>query len=284
MRLGISTSDLQINQTELYLCNEAKMKFIYSNLSSKSVYGLVNILNGKIIEVVDEIIKDNILYKKVKFENEVQGWISLEDSVRIYRIPSYMGKCIDLRSINFKHIINKTDKVILNEKIETRYCFYHYDKKGVLVNKLGDRREFQPIFSDSFVKYLIVPGKKTINLPKGTELYSSNEFESYIETIENNQVELIGHYEGLSELEILFEGKKYWIKYLWERDSKDSSELYDLELTDKIIYLQELLRLKSNELRNLNYKINTIKENIVVGNDLQSLFLNKYLGEYDENE
>src|SRR5699024_1809503 len=122
--LNISGKDFKIKSTDLYLCNERNTKFIYKNLTASEVIGIAGILNGKIIEVIDKKIINKKAYYMVKQGTRKVGWISLENSIRVYRIPTYLGKYIPVKEAKHDSMGLVYDEDDFTDKIvEAKYYF-----------------------------------------------------------------------------------------------------------------------------------------------------------------
>lgn len=285
--LNINEKDFRIQSTELYLCNERNTKLIYKNLTELEVIGIAELLNGKIIEVVDKKILNRQYFYKVKYDGLARGWISLDNSIRLYRIPTSIGRYTPHKKYSKKTLgLIFDEEHFLNRNVEAKYYFVTDEEVGLLINIIGNSTKMMPIMLNLFHKFIAPPRDTVMNIRQGTKLYQDNKFETIIgELTEDKTVKITGYYEKLDEVRIELNKKKYWIRADF---TEDSTTFYDtlgsVELIDQIMYLKnENSKLKSR-LKQAEKRREFLKQNISIDNDLQKLFLKKYLGDFDEVE
>lgn len=288
INLNIQEKDIKYSQAKLYLCNEKGTKLVYENLDTQKVTGLVNHLNGKIIEIIAKRNYKNRLYSKVKSDGILLGWVLLENSIRLYRIPKKLGKCNVLNKIHFSYFKNsKIETQFKNKLIEARYYFEYKESKGLVVNIMGDKQKFIPILIDDFHQIITAEKNTKIKLEAKTALYANNGYEEIVEKLEEPlTVEVLVYYEDLNEVRIKIKGEKYWIygQVESERSNENDSNFENAELIDLIMFLKtENKMLKSNLAQEQRIK-ETVRDNLSISNDLQSLFIKRYLGDLNETE
>ena len=286
--LNIQEKDIKYSQAKLYLCNEKGTKLVYENLDTQKVTGLVNHLNGKIIEIIAKRNYKNRLYSKVKSDGSLLGWVILENSIRLYRIPKKLGKCNVLNKIPFSYFRNsKIETQFKNKLIEARYYFEYKESKGLVVNIMGDKQKFIPILIDDFHQISTAEKNTKIKLEANTALYTNNDYEEIVEKLEEPlTVEVLVYYEDLNEVRIKIKGEKYWIygQVESERSNENDSNFENAELIDLIMFLKtENKMLKSNLAQEQRIK-ETVRDNLSISNNLQSLFIKRYLGDLNETE
>ena len=286
--LNIQEKDIKYSQAKLYLCNEKGTKLVYENLDTQKVTGLVNHLNGKIIEIIAKRNYKNRLYYKVKSDGILLGWVLLENSIRLYRIPKKLGKCNVLNKVSFSYYKNSTiETQFKNKLIEARYYFEYKESKGLVVNIMGDKQKFIPILIDDFHQISTAEKNTKIKLEANTALYTNNDYEEIVEKLEEPlTVEVLVYYEDLNEVRIKIKGEKYWIygQVESERSNENDSNFENAELIDLIMFLKtENKMLKSNLVHEQRIK-ETVRDNLSISNNLQSLFIKRYLGDLNETE
>ena len=286
--LNIQEKDIKYSQDKLFLCNEKGTKLVYENLGTQKVVGLVNQLNGKIIEVIGKRNYKSRIYYKVKNDGIVFGWVLLDNSIRLYRIPKKLGKCTHLHSIpnsyfNYSNLENQ----FINKVVEARYYFDHKEMQGIIVNIMGDRQKYIPVLINDFSQLTSADKNMKIKLETNTKLYSNNYFEVATEEIhEPITVEVLAYYKNLNEVKIKNKGRKYWVYGEVKDNTSKVNELYieNKELLDLIMFLKTENKMLKNKLDNEVKIKETFRDNLSISNDLQSLFIKRYLGESNETE
>ena len=96
---------------------------------------------------------------------------------------------------------------------------------------------------------------------------------------------MLGYYEKLEEVKIKYNSKSFWIK----KDVNflhynDSFAITSLELIDQIMYLKTNSYIQKMKLDSQEKRIQKIKENVAITNDLQQLYLTRYLGDQNDTE
>ncbi|MCK1975514.1 GW dipeptide domain-containing protein [Jeotgalicoccus huakuii] len=288
MDISINTvyeEDFKINQTKLYFCNELNTKLIYESMHTLKVTGIASSINGKIIEVISRRIKEKKDYFKIKIGDDVIGWIALTNSPRIYRIPKITGKVIE-GNIETYNNFGYRIREFINKLLEARYYFEEENKKYFLINRVGHRDLNIPVLSRDFYKYIVPKIETYIDIGKGEKLYKSSTNKEVIGEIESdNKVEVVGYYEKLEEVKIKYNSKSFWIK----KDVNflhynDSFAITSLELIDQIMYLKTNSYIQKMKLDSQEKRIQKIKENVAITNDLQQLYLTRYLGDQNDTE
>lgn len=277
--------DFKINQTKLYFCNELNTKLIYESMHTLKVTGIASSINGKIIEVISRRIKEKKDYYKIKIGDNVIGWISLTNSPRIYRIPKITGKLIE-ENIETYNNVEYGLREFVNKLLEARYYFEKENKRYYIINRVGHRDLNIPVLSCYFYKYLVPKIETFIDIERGEKLYKSSTNKEVIGEIESDEkVEVIGYYEELQEVKIKYNSKSFWIKKEVEfLQQNDSLSITSLELIDQIMYLKTNSYLQKMKLDSQEKRIQKIKENVAITNDLQQLYLTKYLGDQNDTE
>jgi len=282
---SILNNDFNINQTELYLCNELNTKLIYENIHNLKVVGIASSINGKIIEVIDRKKIGNKRYYKININEFLQGWISLEKSVRLYRIPMMIGEVISEKA-GGDFTINYNIQDYLNKKLEARYYFESNQKQYILINRVGHRERKCPVLLEQFYKYMMVKEKYYVSLESGDSLFSTafdNEPVEFV--VSDTNVKVIGFYQELNKSKVRYNNKIYWINKHINLEEKEKSSLIDnLELIDKIMYLKSTSYKQKLKIESQERSIKEIKDNIVISNNLQEMYLNKYLGDQYDSE
>ena len=286
--LNIQEKDIKYTQSKLYLCNEKGTKFIYDNLDTQKVTGLINQLNGKIIEVVGRRNYKSRVYYKVKNKDMVLGWVLLEHSIRLIRIPKKIGKCTHLNSIPFSYYqYSDIENEFINHLLEARYYFEYKDSKGLIVNIVGNSQIFIPALLNDF-SILTAAGNNTkIKLDADTALYTNNYFEEVKEQLsEATTVEVLAYYKNLNEVKVKKKGKKYWVYSEVETNNLEDDEFYfdNAELLDLLMFLKTENKSLKNKLSNEMKIKETVKDNLSISSDFESLFIKRYLGELNETE
>lgn len=286
--LNIKEKDVKYTQTKLFLCNEKRTKFIYENLDTQKVTGLVSQLNGKIIEIIAKRNYKNRIYYKVKNEDMVLGWVLLENSIRLFRIPKKMGKCINLNNIPFNYFnYSNIENEFINKLIEAQYYFEYKESKGLIVNIMGNRQRFLPVLINDFYQLTAAEKNTKIKLEANTALYSNNYFEEIEEElVDPINVEVLTYYKELNEVRVKKKGEKYWIYSEVEINRSKENEFYfeNAELLDLIMFLKAENKELKNKLTNEMRIKETVRDNLSISNDLQSLFIKRYLGDLNETE
>jgi len=279
--INISENDLKINGTELYYCNERNTKFIYSDLKSKDIVGIINLINGKVIEVVNKRTINEQSFYKIIVDEVVVGWINIEDSIRLYRLPKTFGKCNCAREISIQFVgMEKVDESFSNRLIEAKYFGFINDIPSVFIKKIGSSTKIYPILQDDF-NHLIIPDQELyVKINEGTSLYKDSALKKETTTVEKDCECLVtGYYDYLNEIRVKINNKSYWLEYKEIIRPTQKYENLDFEFVDKIMYLKIRNQvLKANE-SHQEHIINTLKNNITISDDLQRIFVNKYIGD-----
>ena len=281
---SIFEDDFNINQTKLFFCNEQNTKLIYENMHNLKIIAVAGSINGKIIECIEEKIKNKKRYYKVQFDNKLLGWIALEHSPRIYRIPKYYGKI----SNDFQPIFNNQNNIIddISQKLlEARYYFEFDGNQYYLINRIGHRDEYLSILISDFFKYKKLIHQLNIELTVGEPLYRNSDLDEIVGYIERNTTVLgIGIYSELNVIKIKHNSKTYWIKKKVEVEYDNRQQIKNIEFVDKIMYLLLITKSQKSILEAQDKKIAKIKENIAISNDLEKLYLTRYLGDHNDFE
>lgn len=286
--LNIQEKDIKYSQNKLFLCNEKGTKLIYENLDTQKVIGLVNQLNGKIIEVIGKRNYKNRIYYKVKNDGIVLGWVLLDNSIRLYRIPKKLGKFTRLYNIpnsyfKYSNLVNQ----FINKMVEARYYFDHKDTQGIIVNIMGDRQKFLPVLINDFYQLTSADKNMKIKLESNTTLYTNSYFEEVAEKLDEPiTVKVLAYYKNLNEVKIKIKGMNYWVYGEVETGSSKENEIYfeNEELLDIIMFLKAENKSLKNKLANEVKIKETMRDNLSISNDLQSLFLKRYLGDLNETQ
>jgi len=289
MNFSIDTfneKEIRINQTKLYICNENQAKLIYESLHSMKIKGIAGSINGKVIEVINVKIKDKKYFYEVKFAGESVGWISLENSPRVYRIPKQTGKIINDNLFYLNDGLKNDNSDFLNKLVDARYFFEYQNEKYILINRLGKKHHLVPVLVEDFNKYNVPDKGTTCTLSAGTELFKYSTFQEKVTKLEeDSNVEVLGYFEGLEEMKIKLDGKIFWVKYKIEiEEINENVRVPSPEMIDKIMYLKLLATNQEQELESQRRKIQVIRDNIEINNDLQKLYLTKYLGDANDFE
>jgi len=281
----IFEDDFKINQTKLYLCNELNTKLIYESLQNLEVIGIASSINGKIVEVISHKIKNKKDYYKIKINNSVIGWMALENSPRVYRIPKVTGKILS-KDIKKYNDLDYELSSYVNKLLETRFYFEEENQKYCLINRIGHRELNVPVLITDFYKYDLPRTETYIELEKGEKLLKSSTSHEIVGEVEiKEKVKVIGFYKELDELKIKRANKSFWIKRKVEFSQEDKGfAIGSLELIDQIMFLKANTYLQKLEIDSQEKKIQKIKENIAISNDLQQLYLTKYLGDQNDIE
>jgi len=282
---SIFEDDFKINQTKLYLCRELNTKLIYESLQTLKIVGIAGSINGKVVEVISHKIKDKKDYYKISIDESVIGWIALENSPRIYRIPKVTGKVVEDVSISLGNIRYELNDLV-HKILEARYFFQIEEDNYLLVNRVSNRENTIPVLIEQFYKYILPKQEIYINVEVGEPLYKSSADEELYKTAEEaGTFKVIGFYEGLDKIKIKYENKTCWINKKLELKNKkenEISEIKSLEFIDQIMYLKTKSYLQKLKLDSQERRIQKIKENIAISNDLQKIYLTKYLGDSND--
>lgn len=280
--LNLNENDLIVHVPPKYYFQEKTTKFIYSSLKTGEVIGLSNLLTGSVIEVKKKKSFKNKEMSFITLQGQDIGWINLEDSIRAFRLPNIQGK--------FKHSdeiskSNEKGKDLKNRIIKASYIYIVGTEQYLLVNKVGDKDYFKIHIKDfnriSFPsKNIYVELKAGINLFKDSKL---NRVEKQLE--ENGKFKVVSYFENLDELRISVKGDFYWIKYDEDLmiDTQEELDNINYEIIDMIVYLKNRNKINKNLLKNQSSRLKNIESNIEVSNDLQELYLTKYIGDIHES-
>src|SRR5699024_2538757 len=155
--INISEKDLELNSTELYYCNERNTKFIYSDLKTKNIVGIINLINGKVIEVVNKRSINEQFFYKIVVDGAVVGWINIEDSIRLYRIPKTFGKSNNTSQVRIQFVeMEEIDEPLINRLIEAKHFGFINGIPSVFIKKIGSSTKIYPILQEDF-NHLIIP-------------------------------------------------------------------------------------------------------------------------------
>src|SRR5699024_1672930 len=238
--INISKSDLKINGTELYYCNERNTKFIYSDLKSRSIVGIINQINGKVIEVIKKRTINQQLFYKIIVDGDVVGWVNIEDSIRLYRLPKTFGKCNHAREISLQFVeMERIDDSLSNRLIEAKYFSVINDTPSIFIKKIGSSTKIHPIPQDDF-NHLIIPDQEIyVKINKGTSLYKDSTLKNETTSVEKEYECLVtGYYDYLNEIRVKINNKSYWLEYKEIISPKNKQQNLDFEFVDKIMYLK----------------------------------------------
>lgn len=272
--------DTNINKDYIYINDETE--FIFQNLSDSKIIGVNNILKYKVISVLDEKIKNDIMYIKIKIDSETTGWIEKGDSIRAYRLPKINGKITEEIDYNLSFYKSKVKINNLINKIVKAYYYFNYKGEDyLLIARIGSEN-YIPVKMIDFHRLISVSESFYVKLESDELLYLTSNFtnvESKLET--EGSYRIHSYFKGLASMRIENGNQKYWIKHdtsFLETDNFnfDASQL---ELMDYITYLI----VKNQELENKNKNntniLDNLRKEIVVDNEEQQLFLNKYIGD-----
>ncbi|CAD2078907.1 GW dipeptide domain-containing protein [Jeotgalicoccus meleagridis] len=281
--LTIYEDDFKIHQTKLYLCDELNTKLIYESMQTLKVNGIASSINGKIIEVIARKIKDKKDYFKIRAGDSEVGWIALDQSPRVYRIPKVTGKILNDRVSIYKDN-NYSVSDLKYKLMEARYYFQLEDEQFFIINRVGHRENILPIIKEDFNRYITPKDKTFVEVSEGDDMYKSSTSDEVLENITDTEsVEVIGFYEGTNQIKVKYKNKSGWIyKELDLTQEKNNNSIKNLEFIDQIMYLKIKSHLQKLKIDTQEKRIENIKENVAVSNDLQQLYLNKYLG--DQND
>lgn len=277
--LNITENDLLINVPKKYYFNERNAKFIYSNLSNEEVTGLSNNLKGMIIEVKKEKLFNKKTMSYIRMDNQDIGWIELENSIRIYRLPNIQGKYKKQKNL----VSDDINDILTDRIVKARYIYFQDSSPFLVINKVGTE-EYRSISITDFYRANTPMKILEIKLEKGTELYRDSEF-IHIEKIleQDANCKVVIYFENLNELRIQLKNEYYWVK-------KEHNIVVDVfefsninyELIDMIVYIKKMNKINKSIIQNKNNRLNNIESNITVSSDFEQLYLTKYLGDVDE--
>lgn len=277
-----------VNNRYIYL--DEKTKFIYNNSSLSEIVGINNLLNGKIVEINEEIEKENKKLARLKVDNKIVGWTEIKEDnlIRLYRVPKISGK-LNI-SINVDDIFYNTrqEDIIkqLSQKIlKVQYIFYYNNEKYLNVTRVDGKKSIF-IKESKFNRLIIAEEGATIFLEAGEPLYSTSNFAIKASSIKiAKDYKVISYINKTEEVKVLINDKNYWVKAKRNFDNF-YDELCDrdtLEILDFITYLYENNKYNEGRVKILNNKIDKIRESITYNNEFEEIKLNNYLGDsYDD--
>lgn len=276
--LNIELEDLKINTPKCFFCFKKSPNFIFSSSKGQDIIAHSNVLLGEIIQVINEVEIDNQVMSEISLDNSTTGWtqINTENFVRVYRTPNIQGKVSSESNV----LGYKMPASHINKILKVDYIFFIKDAPYLMIKKLGDTN-YLPIPLKSFHKLSKPQIKTDINISENTVLYkdSNLEFvEGKLMTKQNCQI--VNFFEKTDIVRIKSANKLYWIEYDHNIETTNNTEAtINYDLLDTIMYLKKV---KSNLQYIVNLKENSLKQirdNIIVSNDFQKLYLNKYAGE-----
>lgn len=283
--ISFSKSDYNINSTELYFCNERGTKFIYSDSKLKNIIGIANLINGEVVEVLKKRTVNNQVFFNVKFENEILGWINLENSIRLYRIPKTFGKCDFKKKLDLKFFeVEGITQELNNNLVEAKYYSFIEGNPSVFIKKIGSSRKLTPIREEDFAQLITPEEEIKINISEGENLYKDSSMKNERFVLEGDKAaKITGYFNKLNEIRVRVDNKTYWYFYEEIFTEKEDYLAFNYDFVDKIMYLKESNNILKNKNKQQENVINTVRKNISISDDLQRLFVNRYIGDTYES-
>lgn len=279
--LNITESDLLTNVPKKYYFEENRTKFIYSNLEKEVVTALSNNIQNEVIEVKKEKKLNKKTMSYISLNDQAIGWIHLENSKRVYRLPNIQGKFKKQRGIERQDAPDAfTDRIV-----KASYILFDNSTPSLLVKKVGSDK-YLNIAIDDFHRANIPEEKLTIKLKKGTPLYKDSEFiriDGHLD--EDTDCNVVTYFEKLDEIRVQVNSKYYWVKK--EHDFKiNVSDIKHInyEVIDMLVYYKHTNKKDKITIQNKNNRLKNIESNIVISNDFEEMYLKKYIGDADESQ
>ncbi|HLR67008.1 MAG TPA: hypothetical protein VK105_07705 [Virgibacillus sp.] len=277
--LNIDANDLLMNIPKKYYFNENSVKFIYSNLKNEEVIALSNNMQNEIIEVRAKKIFNKKIMSYISLKGQDIGWIHLENSKRLYRLPNIQGKY--KISSGSDRIVEADD--LADRIVKASYLLFNETTPTLLINKVGSDI-YLNIPIEDFHRANAPTEKFEIEIESGTPLYKDSKFiriDRYLD--ENTRGKVAIYFEELDEMRVQIAGKYYWIKKKHNFEISESNiEHINYELVDMLVYFRHINKINKSIIKNQNNSLKNIESNIVVSNELEELYLKKYLGDIDE--
>lgn len=280
--LKLNERDLLLKIPKKYYFEEQGNKFIYNSLVNNKVIALSNTLNGSIVEVKKQKLFNKKSMSFVSRNGEDIGWVHLENSKRLFRLPNVQGK---FNNISKPVETDENLKDLVNRIIKASYIFFEDNEPILLVNKIGSNM-YKKLHANDFYRAQVPNTPLNISIDKNTMLYKNSHFSRDVRQLEKDTVcKVILYFENLNELRIQINDKLYWIKKD-HRITKNHLEIEDInyELVDMLVYLKELDKKNNILIQNQNNKLKNIESNIEISNDFQKFYLKKYIGDIYESK
>lgn len=279
--LNIYENDLLINVPKKFYFNETSIKFIYSNLKNEEVTALSNNMQNEIIEVKKEKIFNKKTMSYIIANGQEIGWIHLENSKRIYRLPNIQGKY--KKHSGSEMMIDSDD--FADRIVKASYILFNDSVPSLLINKVGSDK-YLNIPIDDFHRANAPMEMLEIELESGTPLYKDSKFiriDRYLN--EDAKCKVVIYFEKLDEMRVQINGKYYWIKKDHDFNINVSNiENINYELIDMLVYFKHINKMNKTIIENKNNRLKNIESSIVISNDFEELYLKKYLGDTDESQ
>jgi|SRR5699024_4309511 len=279
--LNITESDLLSNVPKKYYFEEHRTKFIYSNLEKEVVTALSNNIQNEVIEVKKERKLNKKTMSYISLNDQAIGWIHLENSKRVYRLPNIQGKFKKQRGTERQD----TPDAFTDRIVKASYILFDNSTPSLLVSKVGSDK-YLNIAIDDFHRANVPEKKLTIKLEAGTPLYKDSEFiriNGHLD--ENTDCNVVTYFEKLDEIRVQVNSKYYWVKK--EHDFKvnvSDIKYINYEVIDMLMYYKYINKKDKITIRNKNNRLKNIESNIVISNDLEEMYLKKYIGDADESQ
>lgn len=280
---NLINKNLDIFRDKTFLFLEEENQFIYSDISSKAVSGLSQSLHQKIIKSHQITVKNGIYYHKIEMPTGELGYTSLDDSIRLYRLPNLFAKIksadIDA-SIQFQENINLTEYD--DKLLKIYYAFKQHDKLHLIINKIG-AKTLGLVVNISDVNFLNNEFEDIqVTLMPGSKLYKTSQFNEEVLTIQKEaEVKIISYLEGTDKYRIRYKGTNYWVEYdhfpidekivVGKLIEELSGNEEALELLDNVRSINDNIHnLKDIEREYENFK-NSVYKNLRFDNDFSML-------------
>lgn len=267
-----------------YLYCDEVMRFIYDTVKGNNIIGMNNILFNKVIGVKNEILGNENTLTNINCEYIINGWVRLENVIRIYRVPSINGKINASGEyfFNSKNYYNRVEKLI-NKVVKVLYTFEYHGERYYLINGLSESDSI-PIKAVYFEKLTIPSELLTVNIKENTPYFGSSSFETELgKILEPDEYKVASFYEGTNKVKILYQKRYVWVKSETVIPKEnDIQDINNLELIDMIIAFDEKYKSVKKQNEVLENTLNEIRENIVVDTNEDQLYLKRYLGDVND--
>ncbi|WP_020006188.1 hypothetical protein [Salinicoccus albus] len=280
--LNIKTSDLNMNVPQKYYLNEENTKLIYSNLNNKDVIALSDMLTSYVVDVKKQKIFNKKIMSLISVNDQDVGWVHLKQSPRVYRLPTIHGK---FKKVDDAQSNNKLDS-LKNRLVKVYYIFFIENEPYLLIDKVGSH-EYSSIKLKNFHRLYNSDEYQTVDIEENTLIYKDSEFMRIEKSLEETTTcQVSGYFTDLDEVRIKLNGRHYWTRLIhdFSADHSEGIEALDYELVDMLVYLKESDEKLKTKLKNQTYRLKNIENNIQVSNDLQQLYLRKYVGDIYESQ
>lgn len=273
-------TDTDINKDFLYINNETE--FIFENLNESKIIGVNDILKYEVVSVLDEKVKNNSQYINIQVDTETTGWIKKGDSIRVFRLPKINGKITE--DIDYSFTFYKSSEKLnnlINKIIKAYYYFNYMGEDYLLVAKIGSQN-YIPVKMDDFHRLISVSEELYVKLAENHLLYLTSNFANVDSKIEKEgSYKIHSYFKGLSSMRIENGNKRYWIKHDTSYLDTDNFnfDATQLELMDYITYLVDTNQQLRNRNKSNNHILSHLRKEIIIDNEQQQLFLNKYTGD-----